>query len=516
MLKAKTLIICATLPVILFVTLFSRVAPPAIDADERAAAPAALSESPLEPASLDPASAETVADPQANDAALADARRLDSQGRGRTGELPQLNAREHARRAAVYHANRAFAEAREHWTTLIARYPTDPQVPASLFGIGRSLYQERRYADALPYFERLGRDFIKQKEGREGFYYVAATLLRLGRPADAAARYVEYAEQFPAGERAEAAHMNAVDSWREAGRKAESLDWIARTRTRFRGKPSDLNALHAQLRLYVSSGDWESAVRTADELRGASLPTSITPSGVQTTRDEVAYLRAYSLERLGRKDQAAAGYQSIPDRASSYYGWLSTERLDKLGGDAAERAHAARASAVRAEINGAAGLYPAPHRDALLRATRGKGVDPRFVLAIMRQESGFRADARSPAAARGLLQLTMDIVNKYGDRAGLRGVREDDLYRPEINIKLGVEYLSDLFRMFDGLHEAVAASYNGGEDNVERWVRRAGQKDAGVFTSEIGFSESKDYALKVMANYRAYKTLYNSDLRRQR
>jgi hypothetical protein len=69
--------------------------------------------------------------------------------------------------------------------------------------------------------------------------------------------------------------------------------------------------------------------------------------------------------------------------------------------------------------------------------------------------------------------------------------------------------------MFPGLPEAVAAAYNGGEDNVERWVRRAARNEPGVFTSEIGFFESKEYALKVMANYRAYQLLYTSDLRRR-
>jgi soluble lytic murein transglycosylase-like protein len=70
--------------------------------------------------------------------------------------------------------------------------------------------------------------------------------------------------------------------------------------------------------------------------------------------------------------------------------------------------------------------------------------------------------------------------------------------------------------MFPDLPEAVAASYNGGEDNVERWVRRAVNKDNGVFAAEIGFAESKDYAMKVMANYRAYQQLYTSDLQRRR
>lgn len=445
-----------------------------------------------------------------SDDALSNARRLDREGRSIDGQLAQLTPAEHMRRAAAYHANRAFAEARQHWQTLIARYPADVNVPAALFGMGRTFYQERRYADALPFFDRLGREFARQKEGREGFYYVAATLLRLDRTAEAATRYGDYVARFPQGERVENAYLNAIDSWREANRNDEAINWIARTRERFRGTPADTNALFARLRLDIATRDWPSALRTADELRGTNFS-----SAVQTTQNEVAYLRGFALEQSKQTAQAVVAYQSIPDRASSYYGWQATTRLRSFD-VAAKRAADARELSVRREFNAAAGGYPAPYREIILRATARRKVDPRFVLAIMRQESSFKERARSPAAARGLLQLTMDIASKYGEEAGYKNIQEDDLYRPEVNIGIGVVYLADLFRMFPNLPEAVAASYNGGEDNVARWVRRAGHKDAGVFSSEVGFAESKDYVFKVLANYRAYKELYTDDLRRQR
>ncbi len=443
------------------------------------------------------------------DDALVLARRLDTQGRGVADALPQLSPQEHIRRAAVYLANRAFAEARNHWQTLIGRYPTDPNVPAALFGLGRSLYIERRYVEALPYFERLGREFSGQKEGREGFYYVAATVLRMSRPADAAAQYIEYANRFPQGERIENAYLNAIDSYREAGQPAEAIRWINLTREKYRGTATDTNALFARLRLDVAGSDWSSAIRTADELRAGNLPV-----GVQTTKDEVAYLRAYSLERAQQSAPAAAAYQAIADRASSYYGGLATEHLRDLGGTY-KRFAPPRAATVRSEIINAAGAYPAPFREVLLKAVKGRDIDPRFVLAIMRQESSYNPRARSQAGARGLLQLTIDAATKYGAGAGLPHVTEDELYRPEVNIPVGVEYLAELFRLFPNLPEAVAAAYNGGEDNVARWVRRATQKDPGVFSAEVGFSESKDYVFKVMGYYRAYKQLYTADLRRQ-
>jgi soluble lytic murein transglycosylase len=133
----------------------------------------------------------------------------------------------------------------------------------------------------------------------------------------------------------------------------------------------------------------------------------------------------------------------------------------------------------------------------------------------MRQESSFKPTAKSGAGARGLLQLTVDAAARFSPRVGLSNVSEGDLYRPEVSIRVGAEYLDELTKMFPGLPEAVAASYNGGEDNVERWVKRAGQKDPGVFTSEVGFSESKDYVLKVLSNYRAYKLLYGENLTRR-
>lgn len=78
---------------------------------------------------------------------------------------------------------------------------------------------------------------------------------------------------------------------------------------------------------------------------------------------------------------------------------------------------------------------------------------------------------------------------------------------------VGSQYLSELMRLFPDLPEAVAASYNGGEDNAARWLKRARQRDAGVFTAEVGFAETKNYVHKVMANYRAYQLLYTQDLR---
>lgn len=446
--------------------------------------------------------------PQGRDDSLSVVRRLDSASRGADGRMAHLSAAERMRRASIYMTNRAFAEARQHWQALLQEYPHDPNVPAALFGTGRSYFQERRYVESLAFFERVARDYAQTKDGREGLNFSAAALLRIGRASDAVARYREYIERYPFGERIDTAYLNVIDGLREAGRPLEATDWITRTREKFKGTATDTNALFARLRLDVAGADWSHAVQTADELRGKFFQ-----SGVLTTPAEVAYLRAYSLERAGRQDEAINSYLAIPDGPDSYYGSLATARLVAMSSAATRAAVTARLNRAEAEIAASAGLYPVPYREAILRAAAPRQLDPRLLLAIMRQESRFHPYAKSPAAARGLLQLTIDTATKYATRIGFNRLTEDDLYRPDTSILIGSEYIGELARLFPDLPEAVAASYNGGEDNVARWVKRAGQRDPGVFTAEIGFAETKAYVSKVMTNYRAYRQLYTADLR---
>ncbi|HET8781944.1 MAG TPA: lytic transglycosylase domain-containing protein, partial [Pyrinomonadaceae bacterium] len=166
-------------------------------------------------------------------------------------------------------------------------------------------------------------------------------------------------------------------------------------------------------------------------------------------------------------------------------------------------------------IGAVANSYPAPYRQSILDAAKTRKLDPRFILALIKQESVFKPTAKSPAGARGLLQLTMDAAVKFGPSAGFRSLSENQLYQPDTSITVGAEYLEHLTDMFPKMLEPVAASYNGGEDNVARWLKRSKQNDPGVFTSEVGFDETKGYVQKVMSNYRVYRELYTSDLIRR-
>jgi soluble lytic murein transglycosylase len=158
-------------------------------------------------------------------------------------------------------------------------------------------------------------------------------------------------------------------------------------------------------------------------------------------------------------------------------------------------------------------LYPAPYTDSLLKYGPPRGVDPRFLLSIMRQESRYRADVKSYAAARGLMQFISSTSDKIAAGLGRKNFRQDELYDPAVAILFGSQYVADIFKLFPDQPQAVAASYNGGEDNMKRWLTRSQSDLADRYVPEVVFSQSKDYAYKVMANYRVYRVFYDENLR---
>ncbi len=160
-------------------------------------------------------------------------------------------------------------------------------------------------------------------------------------------------------------------------------------------------------------------------------------------------------------------------------------------------------------------LYPLPYRGSLLKHALPRGVDPRFAISIARQESRFQPDAKSLAAARGLMQFIAETSNATAVELQLQNFNQDDLYNADTAILFGSQYLAGLFKQFPGEPEAVAASYNGGPENMARWRARSRANDPDRYIPEIGFSQTKDYVFKVILNYWQYQALYDEKLERK-
>jgi peptidoglycan lytic transglycosylase len=134
------------------------------------------------------------------------------------------------------------------------------------------------------------------------------------------------------------------------------------------------------------------------------------------------------------------------------------------------------------------------------------------VLSIIRQESRYQVDVKSVSAARGMMQFIPATANDIAAQLKLNDFTQDDLYSPDTAILFGSQYLANLFQQFPNQPQAVAGSYNGGADNLARWISRSKSNEADRYIPEIGFNQTKDYVYKVIANYWNYQLLYDDKL----
>jgi len=96
----------------------------------------------------------------------------------------------------------------------------------------------------------------------------------------------------------------------------------------------------------------------------------------------------------------------------------------------------------------------------IFEAGEAQGVDPRFIHAVIWQESKYDSHARSHAGAQGLMQLMPATAKRFGCE------HPDD---PEENITAGTKYLSWLLKRFSGNVGLALAGYNAGEGSVDKY-----------------------------------------------
>lgn len=151
--------------------------------------------------------------------------------------------------------------------------------------------------------------------------------------------------------------------------------------------------------------------------------------------------------------------------------------------------------------------YPLDYEPQIMAASKRHGVDPYLIAAMIRIESSFDPEARSPKGAIGLMQVLPSTARYVASRRG-RPYVEANLYRPVHNIDVGTYYLRYLRDKYGRIEYALAA-YNGGEANVDRWLAEGlGSGGPEEFVARIPFKETRSFVGKVLKAHRVYRTLY--------
>jgi soluble lytic murein transglycosylase-like protein len=153
--------------------------------------------------------------------------------------------------------------------------------------------------------------------------------------------------------------------------------------------------------------------------------------------------------------------------------------------------------------------FPLAYWQMIQQKAQEQELDPYLVLALIRQESLFDSRARSPATALGLMQLLPSTAGRVARQIGLPPPSNEQLFQPEVNLTLGIQYLKDLLKRYSNNWYKAIAAYNAGEGAVDRWEKELLTDDEEEFVERIPYLETRAYVKLVMRNHRIYSRLYD-------
>jgi soluble lytic murein transglycosylase len=334
---------------------------------------------------------------------------------------------------------------------------------ASLWRLGWAEYRSGHFDTAIKYFERLRQEEPDALGALRARYWSARAAAAAGRE-PAAAEFAAIAREFPL----------SYYGWR----------------SRARVGPRAVDAIDSVERVEISPGR-----------------SNLSPSDLERPRILLAAgLQTEALEELDRLFVRARGRDDRLGLAQLYADAGDFNRPQRLMVDAYTEALARGPVPHQLELWWHA--WPAPFAGAVTEATNaGADPDPALVYAVMREESGYRPDVVSAAGARGLLQLMPETAERVARGAGISAPSADDLLAPDLNIRLGSLYLSELLRRFRGRASAAISSYNAGPQTVGRWLEQVDGEDD-EWVEDIAYDQTRSYVKRVLRSMHAYRVLY--------
>ena len=151
-------------------------------------------------------------------------------------------------------------------------------------------------------------------------------------------------------------------------------------------------------------------------------------------------------------------------------------------------------------------IFPLNYLDIIKK--NAETLDPLIIISLIRQESAFNPEAKSGVGAKGLMQLMPATAKRFNKR-----VRVSHLGNPEINVAIGAKYLRVLINRFDGNLIFALASYNAGENRIDRWRKEIFRNDDPLTTIEsIPFEETRNYVKLIYRNNFFYSILSNKSI----
>lgn len=108
--------------------------------------------------------------------------------------------------------------------------------------------------------------------------------------------------------------------------------------------------------------------------------------------------------------------------------------------------------------------------ETVIAESKKHQLDPVFVLAVIKTESKFNPLARGQFGEIGLMQIKPDTAEWMAKKFNLPWHGPKTLENPEMNIRIGVAYMTYLRGQFPGKAQKYVSAYNMGPRNVKRLI----------------------------------------------
>ncbi len=233
------------------------------------------------------------------------------------------------------------------------------------------------------------------------------------------------------------------------------------------------------------------------------LSTALTEAHIAELEKSPAARRARALAEVGQSVRAEREIRALWLRATPTLSKAILPLAERLGLAAVQMALGAEMRKLDGQAIDAA-EFPLPGWEP----EGGYGVDRALIFAIIRQESKFKAAAKSRLGARGLMQLMPATARFAARRESIEGVNSHTLLNPELNIALGQSYVQHLL-----VHTAVngnifylLCAYNAGPGNLKKWLSKTNfDEDPLLFIESVRSRETRQFVERVIANYWIYR-----------
>jgi len=154
--------------------------------------------------------------------------------------------------------------------------------------------------------------------------------------------------------------------------------------------------------------------------------------------------------------------------------------------------------------------FPTAHLKQINSNASKQKVDPSWAYAIVRQESAFASDARSPVGAMGLMQIMPNTGKLIARDLNTRWKSKLQLLDVNTNIRFGISYLRKVMNRFDDNTVLATAAYNAGSQRVKGWLPKDEQISPDRWIENVPFKETRNYLKQVLA----FSAIYDERLQR--